>query len=63
MLLTGYVNDLTLPYYVGSVGMWSHVLWQIWTANLNDSSNLWSRFSSNKYSGGLFTVAIIAGHF
>lgn len=63
LLLTGATNDLTLPYYLGTAGMYSHVLWQIWTARLDDSSNLWSRFSSNKYSGGLFAAAIVAGHF
>ena len=43
--------------------MYSHTLWQIWTADINNSNNLWLRFNSNIYSGGILTAAIIAGHF
>ena len=60
---TGYFSDLTLPYYCGVSLMYLHTLWQIWTADINDSKNLWLRFESNIYSGGILTAAIIAGHF
>eukprot|EP00597_Dinobryon_sp_UTEXLB2267_P006008 CAMPEP_0170079676 /NCGR_PEP_ID=MMETSP0019_2-20121128/15995_1 /TAXON_ID=98059 /ORGANISM="Dinobryon sp., Strain UTEXLB2267" /LENGTH=250 /DNA_ID=CAMNT_0010293247 /DNA_START=232 /DNA_END=984 /DNA_ORIENTATION=- len=63
LLATGINSGLTAPYYVGVGGMWLHVLWQIWTADLDDKENLWRRFNSNKYSGGLLALAIAAGHF
>jgi 4-hydroxybenzoate polyprenyltransferase len=59
----GYLTQLTLPFYIGVSGIGSHLLWQIWTADVNDSKNLWSRFNSNKYLGGAVTAIIILGHF
>jgi 4-hydroxybenzoate polyprenyltransferase len=61
--LTGYNSGLTLPFYIGVIGVSGHLLWQIWTADINDSKNLWKRFNSNKYAGLLVTGAIVAGHF
>lgn len=63
LLLSGYSSDLSAYYYAGASAMWAQILWQIWTADVNDSSNLWARFNSNKISGGLLTAAIVAGHF
>lgn len=63
LALTGYSTGLTLPFYVGVGAVGGHLMWQIWTADLNDSKNLWSRFSSNKYTGAAVTAAIVAGHF
>ena len=63
LMTTGYLADLSLPYYLGATGAWSHVLWQIWTADINDGKNLWDRFRSNTYTGALITAAIMAGHF
>jgi len=33
------------------------------SADIHDSRNLWIRFNSNKYAGGVLTLSIIAGHF
>lgn len=63
LLTTGMNSGLSAPYYVGVSAMWSQLLWQIWTADVNNPKNLWARFNSNKYSGGFLTAAIIAGHF
>ena len=64
LLATGILNELTLPYYVGTSAVMAHMLWQIWTANINDVKNLWSRFSSNGVFVGIaLTASIIAGHF
>jgi 4-hydroxybenzoate polyprenyltransferase len=63
LALTGYSTGLTLPFYVGVGAVGGHLMWQIWTADLNDSKNLWSRFSSNKYTGAAVTAAIVLGHF
>jgi 4-hydroxybenzoate polyprenyltransferase len=63
MLTTGYQLDLTTPFYLGTGAIWTHVLWQIWSADLDNPSNLWNRFSSNIYVGAAVTAAIMAGHF
>ena len=61
LFITGFTSELSLAYYVLVGGAGSHVLWQIWSADLNSSTNLWERFDSNKYIGGLVAGAIICG--
>lgn len=63
LCVAGTTAGLSAPYFAGAAAMWGHSLWQIWTADINDPANLWRRFSSNKYSGGVLAVAIVAGHF
>lgn len=63
LCLAGSSCGLTAPFFCGAAAMWGHSLWQIWTADLDDSRNLWQRFNSNKYSGGLLALSIAAGHF
>lgn len=63
LCLAGNAAALSAPFYVGAAAMWGHSLWQIWTADINDSKNLWTRFNSNKYSGGVLALSIVAGHF
>lgn len=58
---TGATAELTSPYYVGAATAVGHALWQIWTADINDPSNLWARFESNKYTGAIITTALVAG--
>lgn len=59
----GYLADLSWPFYLGTAAVSTHLLWQIWSANINNPQNLWYRFNSNKYLGGLVAASIIAGHF
>lgn len=59
----GSLVGLTAPFYVGVAGVTGHMLWQIWTADVSDSRNLWLRFSSNRYVGAAVTASIVAGHF
>lgn len=61
LVITGCTSGLAYPYYilVGAAG--SHLLWQIWSADLNDAKNLWYRFDSNKYIGAVIAAAIITG--
>jgi 4-hydroxybenzoate polyprenyltransferase len=61
LLITGYTGGLSTPYYLLIGGAGSHLLWQIWSADLNDASNLWYRFDSNKYIGGVIAAAIVGG--
>jgi 4-hydroxybenzoate polyprenyltransferase len=63
LLLTGLAADLSSPFYVGTAAVGAHMLWQVWTADLNSPANLWFRFQSNALVGGAIAVAIIAGHF
>jgi 4-hydroxybenzoate polyprenyltransferase len=63
LALSGYSVGLSAPFYAGVLAVGGHLMWQIWTADLNDPKNLWQRFNANKYTGGAVTAAIIAGHF
>lgn len=63
LALAGFSSDLTYPFYVGVSGVYAHLLWQIWTSDIDNPQNLWIRFSSNQYTGAAVTAAIVAGHF
>lgn len=62
LVFTGQMAQLSYPFYIGVAGVGSHLLWQIWTADVSSPSNLWRRFSSNAYVGAAVTASIIAGH-
>ena len=60
--LAGYYAGIGIPiYYAGCTLAWTHLTWQIVTADLNDSSNLAERFKSNQYVGGIVFASIVAG--
>ncbi len=61
LVTVGELQQLHWPYYAGIAGVASHLGWQIWTADITDSKNLWDRFSSNQYTGGLVALAIVLG--
>lgn len=61
--LAGYTAALSAPFYVGMGAAATQLGWQIATININDSQNLWNRFSSNQLVGALVSASIIAGHF
>lgn len=63
LALSGYASELTYPFYLGVGAVGGQLLWQIWTADLNDSESLWMRFNSNKYTGAVVTAAIVLGHY
>jgi 4-hydroxybenzoate polyprenyltransferase len=63
LVAAGSAASLSAPFFLGAAGMWTHCLWQIWTADVCDPANLWRRFSSNQYSEGLLAAAIVAGHY
>lgn len=63
LTVAGYSTGLTLPFYIGVGALGGQLMWQIWTADLNDPKNLWRRFNSNKYAGALVTASIVLGHF
>ena len=56
----GLTNNFIVPFSIAG----GHLLWQVWSADINDSSNLHKRFISNGYIfGPLISLSIIAGHF
>ena len=63
LTLAGYSTGLSAPFYIGVGALGGQLMWQIWTADLNDPKNLWQRFNSNKYAGALVTASIVLGHF
>jgi 4-hydroxybenzoate polyprenyltransferase len=49
-------------YYIGISAAGTHLLWQIYTANLNNVDNLSYRFRSNNIVGGIVLASCIAGN-
>jgi len=63
LLLSGYVADLSLPFYAGTMLTGAALQWQIWTCDIQNPANLWLRFNANKYIGGVVLASIVGGHF
>jgi len=62
-LITGYNIGFTSPlYYLGCSTACSHLLWQVYTADLENSENLAERFQSNQYVGGIMFLSCVAGN-
>lgn len=56
-------HDIANPFcYLGLGSAFAHLVWQIQTADLNDSENLAYRFRSNQLVGGLVFISIVAGN-
>lgn len=55
-------HDLHPICYAGLSSAYAHLVWQIQTADLNDSANLAYRFRSNQTVGGLVFLSIVAGN-
>jgi 4-hydroxybenzoate polyprenyltransferase len=61
-LLAGYAMDHGfLAYSVGATAAYSHLAWQIQTADLENPHNLAERFRSNTTVGGIIFASIVAG--
>ena len=59
----GFGEVLDVPYYymgVSTAGM--HLLWQIYTADLNDFKNLAERFRSNNMVGWIVLGSCVVGN-
>ena len=61
LLLAGYNCHLSTPFYIGILVTTGHLMWQIATVDVRDRENLWYRFRSNQYVGGIVFAAIVAG--
>jgi 4-hydroxybenzoate polyprenyltransferase len=62
-LLTGYnMEDISmLPYGTGIALAYSHLFWQVKTAEFDNPQNLAERFRSNTKVGGIVFASIVAG--
>ena len=63
LALVGINGDLNYMYFIGTQLFCGQLFWQIWSAQLDNTQNLWKRFDSNKYSGALVLASIVAGEF
>jgi len=60
--LAGFGAGFSEPvYYIGSFAAFSHLLWQIYSADLEDPENLAYRFKSNNHVGGIMFASCVAG--
>lgn len=56
----GAVVGAGVPFYLGVGAAGSHMLWQIWTVNLDLAADCMAKFGSNKWLGGLMFSGIVA---
>lgn len=61
LLLAGHGTDMSLAYSLGVTAAYSHLIWQIQTADLDNAHNLAQRFRSNTTVGGIIFASIVAG--
>ena len=61
LALAGYNDGLPWPFFAGLGGAYSHLLWQIWSADYDDRWSCTNRFVSNAKLGALIFLAIILG--
>ena len=62
-MAAGCALDFSSPlYYCGCAAAYSHLVWQIQTADLDDPSNLAQRFKSNNQIGMIVFAACVAGN-
>jgi 4-hydroxybenzoate polyprenyltransferase len=61
-LWVGHASDLALlPYWTGTTAAYSHLLWQIYTADFDDPHNVAYRFRSNNTVGALVFGSLTSG--
>ena len=62
-MAAGYALGFTSPlYYGGCAAAYSHLVWQVRTADLDDPSNLAERFKSNNIVGATMFATCVVGN-
>ncbi|XP_071846482.1 4-hydroxybenzoate polyprenyltransferase, mitochondrial-like isoform X1 [Apostichopus japonicus] len=61
LVLTGYMSDQTVPYYIATALIAAHLGVQIGTLNINDPEDCWKKFRSNNRVGAILFAGIVAG--
>eukprot|EP00111_Clytia_hemisphaerica_P015921 TCONS_00047064-protein len=59
LTMVGLMSEQCWPYYASLAGISTHLAWQIYTVNLDNPTDCFSKFSSNRYLGMVLTTAII----
>ena len=59
LVSTGIVFQLTFSFYLITTVIFLHLMWQIYTLEINDPKNCLSRFKSNRWVGLAMLAAII----
>jgi 4-hydroxybenzoate polyprenyltransferase len=59
--LSGYLCNQSPPFYVALTAMTAHLFWQVWSVNINDSSDCWSKFRTNQWLGLILFGGIAIG--
>ena len=59
LVSTGIVFQLTSSFYLITTAIFLHLMWQIYTLEINDPKNCLSRFKSNRWVGLAMLAAII----
>ena len=62
-LIVGQQAELASIYYLGATAAYSHLIWQVQTADLEDPDNLADRFRSNSTVGAILFSSISAGSY
>jgi 4-hydroxybenzoate polyprenyltransferase len=62
-LLVGYQVDAASMHFLGVTAAYSHLVWQIQTADFEDPHNLAARFRSNSLVGALVFTSLAAGKY
>jgi 4-hydroxybenzoate polyprenyltransferase len=62
-LLVGYQVDAATVHFVGVTAAYSHLVWQVQTADFEDPHNLAARFRSNSAVGALVFTSLAAGKY
>jgi 4-hydroxybenzoate polyprenyltransferase len=58
----GYMVDIGWPFYaIGILGGALHLSWQIFTLQINNTVDCWTKFKSNQWFGLLILLAIMFG--
>jgi 4-hydroxybenzoate polyprenyltransferase len=63
LLASGYLTDLTIPFYTFMVGATVHLVWQIAALNIKNGELCLALFKSNKFFAAVVLIGIIAGKF
>ena len=59
----GFMQEAGLPYYAGISAAGLHMLWQVWSADLESRADCMSKFVSNKWTGALMFAGIVTDKF
>ena len=63
LLVSGIMNEQTMPYYLSICVIGSHLVHQIRTVDINNREDCGKKFNSNRHVGFILFLGIIIGTF